>query len=423
MQIRTEGAAREWIHTCIQDTPIFDMHTHLFAPCFGDLLQVSVDETVTYHYLVEEAVLATGMAPAAYWALPKAQQAELIWKTLFIDRPPVSESCRTVLAMFRRDGLDINQKDLDYYRAHYAGLSQERYVDTVFEREHITGVLMTNDPFQPDEAKVWLNGGYRADARFLAALRIDELLGFAPAAVEQLIAWGYAVERMADGNPTPASLPEICRFLVDWLTMTGARYLAASLPVCFSLDDGSACARILTDCVLPVCRGKRLPVALMLGVTRNVHRAMRDAGDSLGKADIRQLHRLFSEHRENLFFITTLARENQHELTATARIFSNVMLFGCWWFLNNPVFMEEMTRMRYEMLGAKFVAQHSDANMLGHLVGKWARFKPVLERVLVVYYAELLSLGYYPDDERIREEIADLCGGYYHKFLERPYRP
>lgn len=423
MQIRSEGAAREWIHTCIQDTPIFDMHTHLFAPCFGDLLQVSVDETVTYHYLVEEAVLATGMAPAAYWALPKAQQAELIWKTLFIDRPPVSESCRTVLAMFLRDGLDINQKDLDYYRAHYAGLSQERYVDTVFEREHITGVLMTNDPFQPDEAKVWLNGGYRADARFLAALRIDELLGFAPAAVEQLIAWGYAVERMADGNPTPASLPEICRFLGDWLTMTGARYLAASLPVCFSLDDGSACARILTDCVLPVCREKRLPVALMLGVTRNVHRAMRDAGDSLGKADIRQLHRLFSEHRENLFFITTLARENQHELTATARIFSNVMLFGCWWFLNNPVFMEEMTRMRYEMLGAKFVAQHSDANMLGHLVGKWARFKPVLERVLVVYYAELLSLGYYPDDERIREEIADLCGGYYHKFLERPYRP
>ena len=116
-------------------------------------------------------------------------------------------------------------------------------------------------------------------------------------------------------------------------------------------------------------------------------------------------------------------RENQHELTATARIFSNVLLFGCWWFLNNPVFMEEMTRMRYEMLGAKFVAQHSDANMLGHLVGKWARFKPVLERVLAAYYAELLSLGYHPDDERMREEIADLCGGYYHKFLARPYEP
>ena len=79
--------------------------------------------------------------------------------------------------------------------------------------------------------------------------------------------------------------------------------------------------------------------------------------------------------------------------------------------------------MRYEMLGAKFVAQHSDANMIGHLVGKWARFKSVLERVLAAYYAELLSLGYHPDDERMREEIADLCGGYYHKFLARPYEP
>ncbi|MGN0785248.1 MAG: hypothetical protein ACI4MR_06225, partial [Candidatus Aphodomorpha sp.] len=64
MQIRSEGAAREWLHTCVENTPIFDMHTHLFAPCFGDLLRVSVDETITYHYLVEEAVLATGMAPA-----------------------------------------------------------------------------------------------------------------------------------------------------------------------------------------------------------------------------------------------------------------------------------------------------------------------------------------------------------------------
>lgn len=423
MKIQSESAVREWVHTCVQNTPIFDMHTHLFAPCFGDLLRMSLDETITYHYLVEETVLATGMTPGAYWALPKPQQAELVFKTLFVDRLPVSESCRTILAMFQADGLDVDRKDLDYYRAFYEGLKPDRYIDTVFRRENLTGVFMTNDPFNPAEARIWLDGEYCADRRFLSALRIDELLFYDNGVVAQLNAWGYSVERTAQGIPTSASLPEIRRFLNDWLPRMDARYCAASLPVSFSLEDGSACACILTDCVLPVCGERRLPVALMLGVTRNVHPAMRDAGDSLGKIDIRQLHKLFREHRENLFFITTLVRENQHELTATARIFSNVMLFGCWWFLNNPVFMEEMIRMRYEMLGAKFVAQHSDANMLGHLVGKWRRFRVVLDRVLGEYYAEIISMGYHPDDGDMREEIADLCGGYYFKFLERPYQP
>jgi len=36
------------------------------------------------------------------------------------------------------------------------------------------------------------------------------------------------------------------------------------------------------------------------------------------------------------FFVTMLARENQHELTVAARKFGNLMPFGCWWFLNNP---------------------------------------------------------------------------------------
>ncbi len=282
---------------------------------------------------------------------------------------------------------------------------------------------MTNDPFDKVEAGVWLDGDYCADDRFYAALRLDELLFFENDAAEQLNAWGYIVERTDKGTPTKSSLPEIRRFLNDWITKMDARYCAASLPVSFSLEDGSACACILSECVLPVCRERKLPVALMLGVTRNVHPAMRDAGDSLGKVDIKQLHKLFREHRENLFFITTLVRENQHEMTATARIFSNVMLFGCWWFLNNPVFMEEMVRMRYEMLGAKFVAQHSDANMLGHLVGKWKRFKTIFECVLTEYYTELISMGYHPDDMKVREEIEDLFGGYYFKFLERPYQP
>ena len=420
MEIRSESALREWISQCVSDAPIFDVHTHLYAPCFGNLLRTGLDETVTYHYLIEETILQTGMKPEAFWKMSIADQAETVWKTLFVDRMPVSESCRTILAMFKKDGLDLNRKDLDYYRAYYDSLDRNAYISDVFEREHITGAFMTNDPFDRREARIWLNGEYRSDPRFLPALRIDELLFYTEDAVARLNEWGYKAER-ENGRPTKASLSEISRFLEDWLIRTGAVYCAASLPVTFSLSRPDVVSEILTECVLPLCAERRVPVSLMLGVTRRVHPAMGEAGDSLGKVDIRELQKLFREHRNNLFLITTLVRENQHELTATARIFSNVMLFGCWWFLNNPVFMEEMTRMRYEMLGPKFVAQHSDANMLGHLVGKWSRFKVVLERVLQRYYAELLSMGYHPDDEGIREETADLLGGYFHKFLARNY--
>lgn len=419
MKIQSERALFEWVRACVTDAPIVDVHTHLYAPCFGELLRAELDETVCYHYLVEETVLETRMDPADFWKLSLRQRADLVWKTLFVDRVPVSESCKVILTLFARDGLDVNDRDLDGYRAHYAALPKQAYVEDVLRREHVETLVMTNDPFDPREAAVWLGGGYAPDRRFLAALRLDELLDYRPSAVERMNEWGYAVERDGAGAPTAASFPEIRRFLADWLVRTDAVYCAASLPPEFSLRRGFSEAEILTRCVLPVCEEKGLPVSLMFGVTRRVNPSMGEAGDSVGKADIRVLHELFRRFPQNRFLVTALARENQHELTATARIFNNVLLFGCWWFLNNPVFEREMTRMRYEMLGPKFVAQHSDANMVGHMIGKWERFKPILAEVLCENYADLFALGYRPDDEQVRREVADLLGANFLRFLGR----
>ena len=44
--------------------------------------------------------------------------------------------------------------------------------------------------------------------------------------------------------------------------------------------------------------------------------------------------------------------------------FPNLLPFGCWWFLNNPVLIEEMTRMRNGTAGLEFRSQHSDARVL-----------------------------------------------------------
>ena len=38
------------------------------------------------------------------------------------------------------------------------------------------------------------------------------------------------------------------------------------------------------------------------------------------------------------------------------------MPFGCWWFLNNPSIVQEITRERIEMLGTSFIPEHPDAH-------------------------------------------------------------
>jgi len=45
--------------------------------------------------------------------------------------------------------------------------------------------------------------------------------------------------------------------------------------------------------------------------------------------------------------------------------FPNLMPFGCWWFSTIRPIVSEVTRERLELLGASFIAQHSDARVLG----------------------------------------------------------
>ena len=57
------------------------------------------------------------------------------------------------------------------------------------------------------------------------------------------------------------------------------------------------------------------------------------------------------------FLLTVLSADNQHELAVLARKFSNLHVYGCWWFCNNPSIIEATTRMRLEMLGTAFTCQ------------------------------------------------------------------
>jgi hypothetical protein len=113
----------------------------------------------------------------------------------------------------------------------------------------------------------------------------------------------------------------------------------------------------------------------------------------VGKADIGSVVNLCREFPQNRFLVTMLSRENQHELCVAARKFGNLLIFGCWWFINNPSLIEEVTRMRIELLGTSFVPQHSDARILDQLIYKWEHTREILKKVLSDKYADLEAAG------------------------------
>ena len=138
----------------------------------------------------------------------------------------------------------------------------------------------------------------------------------------------------------------------------------------------------------------------------------------MGKAEIGVVERLCAEYPANKFLVTMLSRENQHELAVTARKFRNLMIFGCWWFLNNPSLIEEITVMRLELLGLSFLPQHSDARVLEHLIYKWDHSRAVLGRVLLEKYEDLLTAGWNLTEEQIEADLGELLGGNFYRFLQ-----
>jgi tRNA/tmRNA/rRNA uracil-C5-methylase (TrmA/RlmC/RlmD family) len=66
---------RRQIEEVVTATPVVDMHTHLFAPEFGEMNLYGIDELLTYHYLIAETFRSTRITAECFWQMSKAEQA------------------------------------------------------------------------------------------------------------------------------------------------------------------------------------------------------------------------------------------------------------------------------------------------------------------------------------------------------------
>jgi len=381
-------------------TQFVDIHTHLYPPAFGKIGLWGIDELLTYHYLEAEFFRSSKTTPQQYWALSKREQADAIWRTLFVENTPLSEATRGVIAVLQAFQLPTDRSGLAEARAFFKAQPVESHVQRVLKMSGVSMVVMTNDPLDPEEAAAWKNGDVK-HSQFRAVLRLDRILCTWSKHWQVLVGQRYKVDEKASGK----SAAEVRRFLMDWHERMQPVYMAVSLPDTFEYPQDTVGNRLLKESVLPTCRELRLPLSLMMGVRKQVNPDLRLAGDAVGRSNMLALENLCREFPDNRFLVSVLSRENQHELCVYARKFSNLMPFGCWWFMNNPSIVEEITRERIEMLGTSFIPQHSDARVLEQVIYKWNNTRRTMARILPETYRLLSEDGRGVTREDIQRDV------------------
>ncbi|KAF1774554.1 Metal-dependent hydrolase [Phytophthora cactorum] len=380
-----------------------------------------INELLTYHYLVAEFLQTAAMQVEEFNSYSKEQQADLIWQHLFVDRSPVSEACRGVLTTLHLLGLDhlVAKRDLAAIQEWFKQQDPDEYVDTVFRLSGLKYAVMTNIPFEPEEARHWLgdpatNTPPPAWSRkyFRSALRVDQVL---------LGDWA-SIAPTLDVFKLPHTLAGVRTLLEKWIDIMKPEYFMSSVPIFFEYPDENApksVADALPNGFAASGRGEEAADRAQIRQRAPINARYGVAGDGVKPSNVDILIKLCNNFPRVKFLATFLSRVNQHEVTVTANKFRNLHLYGCWWYCNNPSIIEELTRMRIEILGTAFTSQHSDARVLDQLIYKWSHSRDVIGEVLVDMYEKMFATGWKVSKSDIERDVQRLFGLSYEEFMHK----
>ena len=284
--ISNPPALEQTVRQAVAEVKITDIHTHLFPPTHGDLLLWGVDELLTYHYLVAELftvapreltpreVLGDAQdragRPGLGARVPRARRAER--------GPPGRDHRRSTSSAWTSAGRDL------------AGI-RKWFAEQEVEELPAQGLRTGRPGLRRHDQQPVRAGGGRAlaggQARAWTASR-------PPCGSTRCSSTGRgAAETHARpglrrrATPNDKSFAEARRFLADWATRIDPVYMAASLPPDFAYPADDTTARgASTNVILPAARELNLPMAMMIGVRKQVNPGLGDGGDAVGIADV-----------------------------------------------------------------------------------------------------------------------------------------
>jgi len=256
--------------------------------------------------------------------------------------------------------------------------------------------------------------------RFRTAMRIDPLLKGD---------WGTLATSL-EARGLPLTLEGARAFLEAWAKIYEPEYLMASTPECFGYHETDTGAKgegwptatsLIDDVMIPIARKLNLPLAMKFGACRGMSPQLNPCGggDGVTVADTGPLKAMCQRYPDVKFLATFLSRVNQHEVCIMSQKFRNLHIYGCWWYVNNPSMIEEITRMRLELLGTAFTSQHSDARIMEQIIYKWEHSKRVITGCLVEQFRQLESTGWVLEDQSVVESVHQLLGGSYEDFMAK----
>ena len=384
---------KEDLNRIINNTEIFDIHTHLFPSNYKTYHLSGISQVLNYHYLIAELLTSTNVTPNFFYNLNNKDRAKIIWEELFLKQTPVSEACKGVLTILSSFSIDYSSKSFDQINREYLALNLSD--QDILNSSKISNLVMTNNPFDLDEWKLFEKKDWNSNV-YLASLRLDDIL------------LDYNKCIMIAKNKIQDNLNErdlIIKYLDIAYEQSNPIYAALSLnkDQFSTLLDNKIFLYILEWLKL-----KNLPLSLLLGVKRQVNKEFLLAGDGIDRIDLSCLSKLCNKYSKNKFLCSCLSLNDQHELTVLGRKHSNLRIFGFWWFMNQPTLIEMIMNLRVELLGFNFIPQHSDARVTDQLIYKWSHFKVILNKVLFSHYSELILKGLKLSEEKISEDVTRL---------------
>jgi len=180
--------------------------------------------------------------PERYWKLSKREQADAIWQVLFVENTPISEATRGIITVLKAFDLPAESADLEGARSFFRAQRIESHSQRVLQIAGVSTVVMTNDPLDPQEQSVWMNG-LKPHPQFESVLRLDRILCDWQRHWQQLVKQGYDVDAQASGK-TPG---EIRRFLSDWQQRHAPGIHGGLAPDTFQFPEETIQSKLLAE--------------------------------------------------------------------------------------------------------------------------------------------------------------------------------